>query len=509
MSIPQHASPSMVGVDPVAIRTFVDATETVAEMHTLGIGRRGARIVETAWAPYQLHTRQLVYSVSKSLTAMAVGSLLTEPERYPMAISDPILAHLPTPGIDVDPSWQHVTVEHCLAMATGHSAEAWQPAWRTGLPLEAPLLDLVLAHPPDQQPGTVFAYNQVATYLLGRMVTHLTGSPLRTVVHERVLHPLGLAEPGWFTEAEGNDQGWSGAHVQLEDLLRLGQCWLDGGSAPSGQQLVPAWFLAQATTGFIPMSSDEWTQGYGYSFWILEGGFRADGAFGQFIVVIPSLELVVAITSAAADMHALGRLILTHLVPGVGPIPDEAALLNPPTTPGDAELAAFLATRSLPLLPRDDTGRPSGDTHSAIPTAGISLPVSHTPPAGSQVAPPAAPVAGITHVTAPVEPANTASTTEPLILTYADQPLRIAVGTHDWRPSVITAPAGPYAGDQVRVHAQGGWHEGCYRAELRLLSTPHHAVVTVEGERATVIWPLAPLHGTDLFASSPTRAGLQ
>ncbi|MPV48798.1 serine hydrolase [Pseudactinotalea sp. HY160] len=485
------------GIDPAAIRAFVEAAEQVAELHTLAISHRGTTVAQAQWAPYSLDRPQLVYSVSKTITAMTVGALLHQDGGASISLDDPILDHLPAPGITPAPAWHDVTIEHCLAMATGHTADAWNRAWAGPGPLPAPLLDLMLATPPQRPPGTVFAYNQVATNLLSRMVTHVTGAPLRRVAHERVLGPLGLPEPGWFTDATGIDQGWSGAHVRTGDLLTLGRFWLRDGCTEDGTRLLPGGFLDRATTPFAPLpeawTRGAWTRGYGYSFWILDAGFRADGAFGQFAVVLPAAELVVAITSISTDMHGLGELILTHLLPGVGREP----------APEDASLAAFLADRSLPLLPAAGTA-PAGlpAWHPLAPPAAV--PVAGAPPAAPSAPPPDAtdvPVAGFDAVSLPAPG-------EPLRLRYAGTELALVVPTHSWGETVLRAPAGPYAGTAVRVLAQGGWSDGTYRARLRIPSFPHHVLVTGDAASASVVWPIAPLNGADLFAASPERAGL-
>lgn len=474
-------------LDPAAIRAFIEAAEHVAEMHTLAISHRGSLAAEVAWAPYSLEQPQLVYSVSKTLTAMAVGALLHSNPPHPIDLTDPILHHLPPPDLDADPVWQRVTIEHCLAMATGHTADAWRPEWGTGLELPAGLLDLVLASPPDAEPGSVFAYNQAATYLLSRMVTHVTGAPLRRVAHERVLGPLGLAEPGWFTDPAGFDQGWSGAHVRTGDLLTLGEFWLRDGCTIAGERLLPEGFLARATRPFTHLPTTwtrgEWTRGYGYSFWLLADGFRADGAFGQFAVAVPSAELVVAITSISTAMHDLGELIAAHLLPGI--------------RPGTA--SALRSERELALLPVDDVG-------PAAPPAYLPL---VAPPGGSRT--PAAPgqeqldvpVSGFDLVGLPAPGSN-----EPLRLWYAGTELSVVVPARSWGETTLVTPNGPYAGLPLRLLAQGGWHAGTYRAQLRIPSFPHHILVTGDAESACAVWPIAPLHSRDPFAASPARAGL-
>jgi hypothetical protein len=90
-----------------------------------------------------------------------------------------------------------------------------------------------------------------------------------------------------------------------------------------GKQLVPRSWVEQATSiqtsnGSAPTS--DWDQGYGYQFWrSRHNSFRGDGAFGQYCMVIPELDAVVAITSGVRDMQRVMNLVWDKLLPAMKP----------------------------------------------------------------------------------------------------------------------------------------------------------------------------------------------
>ncbi len=191
----------------------------------------------------------------------------------------------------------------------------------------------------------MFAYNQVATYLLSVIVGRVTGQGVAEVLRPRLLAPLGLPDIPWHRDPLGRELGFSGSHLTTEAIASIAQLYLDGGRWEGRQLLSPAW-VAEATVGFGPRNEDpttppDWARGYGYSFWMQRHGYRGDGAYGQFLAVLPEQDLVVAITSEQPDMQATLDALWEHVVPAVGRSGSEQA---------DAELAAVLASREIPAM---------------------------------------------------------------------------------------------------------------------------------------------------------------
>ncbi len=267
--------------------------------HALLVARHGEVAFETAWAPYRLERPALVYSASKTYTSLAIGFLADEGR---LRLDD-------SAGIAVGEDNPHgITVRHLLTMNTGHSAEQID---RIGAD---PLV--LLREAPAFAPGTHFAYNSPATHTLSAIVTALTGEPLTTYLRPRLLDPLGIGER-WMSPYGGIEHGASGFHLTVDDLARTA-IMLGAGGVFDGVQVAPAWYVEELsrpwseTAAFDgPVAADgevnDWAVGYGYQVWRGRHGFRLDGAAGQFGLVLPEHDLVIAYQGATLDTQATLR----------------------------------------------------------------------------------------------------------------------------------------------------------------------------------------------------------
>ncbi len=478
------SSPSAEGVDARGILAFVDAVEAAGcELHSLAVARHGRVVAAGWWAPYAASQRPLVYSLSKSLTATAVGFLVDEGR---LSVEDRIVDRLGAgPGNgggaglggtgldlrDVDPVWQDVRVRHALSMTLGHGresiVEAEDAAYRlAGEGRPEPVLAGILATPPDRAPGSVFAYNQPATALLARVVESVAGTPVSEVLRTRLLEPLGLPPIGWQRDDDGHEIGYSGAHVPTATVLALAQLYLGGGVIGGRRFLSPEW-VAEATVGQGPAREDgepnpDWTCGYGYSFWQARHGYRGDGAFGQFAIVLPEQDAAIAITSETEDMQGVLDLLWEHLLPAVS----DGAAVDPSW---DAALAARLDTLAL-LAPGSTTGGAAPDRASFRRTL---------PP-------------GVVGEDLRLRVERSGAGWLVGIEWYGE---RYAVPCGDGAWVTSSVPVGPGA---LSVAAAGGWRaDGRFRAHLRLLDSPH--TMLVDGDPSTgegrIGWRAVPLFG--------------
>jgi hypothetical protein len=217
--------------------------------------------------------------------------------------------------------------------------------------------DLVLGLlliPPDHEPGTVFAYNQPCTYSVGAIVQRVSGGSLTDYLRPRLFEPLGIAPFGWRTDALGRELGYSGLHVPTEAIAKLGQLYLQKGEW-AGRRLLPAEWVAEATRSHVATNegNPDWNQGYGFQFWRSRHGYRGDGAYGQYMVILPAADAVVAITSQSPDMPAVLDALWTHLLPALtagqgptGPWPAESPALPGPV--GHGPTGDFAAATYVP-----------------------------------------------------------------------------------------------------------------------------------------------------------------
>jgi len=165
--------------------------------------------------------------------------------------------------------------------------------------------------------------------MLSAIVQKVTGKTVFDYLRPRLFEPPGIENPTWETSPQGISLGGFGLNLRTEDIARFGQLYLQKGRW-NGKQLVPASWVETATARQTSNGSDpasDWDQGYGYQFWrCRHGAYRGDGAFGQFCVVMPEQDAVVAITGGTKNLQAILNLVWDKLLPAMqtAPLPADA-----------------------------------------------------------------------------------------------------------------------------------------------------------------------------------------
>jgi CubicO group peptidase (beta-lactamase class C family) len=314
-----RTSPEQQGIPSSAILRFAEALERqVHEMHSFMLLRHGSVVAEGWWSPYSAVFPHLLFSVSKSFTSTAVGFAIAE--GY-FSIDDPVLSffpdEMPTEASDLLAAMR---VRHLLSMTSGQAIETWPSMvdrpdgnWIKGF----------FAIPVVHEPGTKFVYNTGATYILSAIVQKTAGMKIIDYLQPRLFEPLGIRNAAWQESPQGITAGGIGLSLTTEDVARFGQLYLQKG-VWQGQQLLSETWIMEATRWQI--SNDrggqpEWSQGYGYQFWrCRHDAYRGDGVFGQFCVVMPEQDAVLAITGGIDifDAQEPLDLIWEFLLPAMG-----------------------------------------------------------------------------------------------------------------------------------------------------------------------------------------------
>jgi CubicO group peptidase (beta-lactamase class C family) len=320
-----RSSPESQGVSSAALLEFVQAADKqVDSMHSFMLVRHGRVVAEAWWQPEAADKPHVLWSLSKSFTSTAVGLAVAEGK---LSIDDPVLKFFPEDA-PAEPSknLKAMRVRDLLTMSTGHQDEVQ-------LRGESQWVSAFLRHPVPHKPGTHFQYNTPATYMQSAIVQKVTGQSVRDYLIPRLFQPLGIDDPQWDASPEGISIGGYGLYLRTEDIAKFGQLYLQRGQW-KGQQLIPSEWIDQATSKQVSNGSDperDWDQGYGFQFWrCRHGAYRGDGKDGQFCVVLPEQDAVVAITANTRDMQAELNLVWDKLLPALNdkPLPEEPAALE-------------------------------------------------------------------------------------------------------------------------------------------------------------------------------------
>ena len=454
-----RSHPSQRGVDPGALLRFVEAVDSdpEIELHSVMVVRHGHVVAEGWWAPHTPERARLVYSISKSFTSTALGFAIDEGL---VSLDDTLLSHFPELDGEVSHPWSRgLKLRHLASMSTGHDRDMLDEVME--LDLDDPVRGLLLI-PPDSEPGALFAYNQPSTYALAAVLQQVTGEPLSQYLRPRLFDPLSIGEVWWQSWPPGRELGFTGLFARTEDIAKLGQLYLQRGRW-NGVQVLPEAYVAQATTKHIETPSQDnvdWQQGYGFQFWIARHGYRGDGAFGQFCIVLPDHDTVVATTGGTEAMQAVLNHLWTELLPGLD------------TPAPDSSLEPDLEKRLAGLHIRPCSGTAGGQLDETL------LPVSSPSSLES------------------VSLHGDADGLE-ITLTETDNALSLRAGFGDW---LVSSPTDG-GGDHVDVAASAGWlDDDNLRIEVLFLEVPHRldVVCSLDTQQARAVWRTEPLGGAAL-----------
>jgi CubicO group peptidase (beta-lactamase class C family) len=305
-----RSTPEAQGVSSEKVREFIEtADRDVKSMHSFMLVRHGHVVAEAWWTPEAAEKQHVLWSLSKSFTSTAVGLAVAEGK---LSIDDPVLKFFPD---DAPPqpsaNLQAMRVRDLLTMSTGHQDEP-------KLNDKTPWVKTFLAHPVPHKPGTHFQYNTPATYMQSAIVQKVTGQTVLKYLTPRLFEPLGIQNPRWDESPQGISIGGYGLFIRTEDIAKFGQLYLQQGEW-QGKQLLPKAWISQATSKQVSNGSDpqrDWDQGYGFQFWrCRDGAYRGDGKDGQFCIVLPDQDAVVAITANTGDMQAELNIVWDKLLP--------------------------------------------------------------------------------------------------------------------------------------------------------------------------------------------------
>ncbi|HYG35960.1 MAG TPA: serine hydrolase, partial [Clostridia bacterium] len=325
---------------------FLDTLATSKhEFHSFILVRHGHVVAEGWWAPYRPEVPQMMYSMSKSFTSTAIGFAVAEKR---LTVNDPVISFFPNELPEkVSDHLKALRVKDLLSMAVGHAQDSTGSLWG-----EENWVRKFLSLPIENPPGSEFLYNSGATYMLSAIVQKVSGQKLIDYLRPRLFEPLGIEGTSWESCPRGINSGGWGLKIQTEGLAKFGQLFLQKGMW-NGKQLLPAEWVEEATTFKIQQPSanleeakkhSDWHQGYCYQFWrSRHNAYRGDGAFGQYTIVMPEQDAVLAITSESPSMQGEMDLIWEHLLPA----------MKPSALPANKRLQAQLRQKlgSLALLP--------------------------------------------------------------------------------------------------------------------------------------------------------------
>jgi CubicO group peptidase (beta-lactamase class C family) len=313
------STPEQQGMDSDLLAQMLQAIEDRGlNIHSVLVVRNGYIVTEAYYSSFHQDTKHGLWSVTKSLVSALVG----------IAIDKGYIDGVDQPAVDCFPDLadaggdarrRTMTLEHLLTMTSGLD---WSDD--KDIPTMAQGRDwprYVLGRPMVEEPGIRFNYNSGNTHVLSAIIQDASGMDTLDFARKYLFDPLGISDVEWETDPSGIPIGGWGLQLRPRDLAKLGYLYLNEG-AWDGQQIIPADWVRESTQKRVRVEEhlEPWDLHYGYGWWLHEfGAYAAHGRGGQFIFVIPDLDVVVVFTSWLPESEFVQPelLIRDFIVPAV------------------------------------------------------------------------------------------------------------------------------------------------------------------------------------------------
>lgn len=296
------------------------------DLHSIMVLQHGKVLAEKWMGEGAADKPHILYSVSKTFTATAIGFAVSEGK---LKVTDKVISFFPDKlPAEISPDLKEMSIQDLLTMSCGQDTD---PTNSIRKQEGVDWVQEFLSVPVEHKPGTYFVYNSMGTYMLSAILQKVTGEKIVDYLSARLFQPLSIAYPRWDESPQGINCGGWGLYLTTEDMAKMGQLFLQNG-VWEGKQLLPAAWIEEATTSKIaslpagvrpenvkmkPEDSD-WLQGYCYQMWrCRHNGVRADGASGQYIIILPEKDAVIAVTADIGDMQAELNLIWEYILPAL------------------------------------------------------------------------------------------------------------------------------------------------------------------------------------------------
>ncbi len=350
-----RTDPENEGMSSVVLRRFFDAVSNLpqgSENHAAIVVRNGKVIGEIYSEPFGPDNSHTLYSCSKTFVALAVGMAI---EQGLLNLDDKVVDFF-TEYLPSNPTanLKDMEVRDLLVMASGI-----EPDWdlRTQCDNWIPRLfakDI-------SKPGETFKYDSMATYLLSGIVQKASGVKLIDFLKANLFHPMHIEEVEWEESPEGFNTGGWGLRMQPESLAKAGQLFLNKGRW-NGVQLVSEEWIEEMMREQI---RTPWGESYGYQMWECEkpGVWRADGAYGQYIIIAPEEQMVVVMTQCSnmpgvENRRPVYDILLSsvdqEIADGVS-LPDKHYILPTPNGEAESDIQSQISGKTY-ILPQNILG---------------------------------------------------------------------------------------------------------------------------------------------------------
>lgn len=312
---------------------FEISAGTYGEMHSIVVVREGKLVLERYFRGYHRNRLHPLYSCSKSVTSVLIG--MAEMDGYIRNLDDSLLSFFPEYSFIANPDARKntITLRHTLMMAGGFEWDEW------ALPYSDPNNDVVkltrensdwykaaLDRPMASEPGSLFVYDGMLTMLLGGIIKNMTGLNVEDFAAQRLFWQLGIGSWYWYKSSTGLISTSGGLELRPIDFAKIGYLFLENGRWGTRRIVSEDW-VSESTHPWIIRNHNG---SYGYQWWRrrdrnalarsmrVNDFYYASGYGGQYLWVVPHLDLVVVATAGNFENGENNfNLFRDHILPSI------------------------------------------------------------------------------------------------------------------------------------------------------------------------------------------------
>lgn len=292
-----YTTPEQAGIKSENIEKYLEIlkSERMAT-HSIIMAKGDSIFFEKYWKPFDKDFLHRMYSVSKSIVAIAIGFLEQDGK---INLDDKIIKYFPEEFENQkDENMRNQTIRHMLMMCTAKPYQSW---------FKAKTKDRVRFYfendlPESRPAGTIFSYDSSATFVLGALVERITGVPFMEYLREKLFDKIGVSKEAYCLKCPGGHSwGDSGVLCKPSDLLKIARFVMNKGRY-NGEQILNEKYIEEATANKVFNNYSDIngfsSQGYGYKIWrTYKNSFFFNGMGCQFAVCVPDKDLILIYNS--------------------------------------------------------------------------------------------------------------------------------------------------------------------------------------------------------------------
>jgi CubicO group peptidase (beta-lactamase class C family) len=323
-------TPESQGADS---RILAEMLEEIKErsygIDSVTVVHNGVLILDLSIHPYEGVTKHEIRSCTKSIVSLLIGIAIEK--GFIEDVETPVLEFFPGRTIaNLDANKEKMTLENLLTMSSGFRCrDSYLYNWDGLYQMwdSEDWIQFMLDLPMEAAPGEKFEYCNGGSFLLSAILTETTGVTALEFAEEHLFGPLGITDVSWPMNPQGINIGWGDLRMLPHDMAKIGYLMLQDGQW-DGEQIIPSTWVQASTREHISATLED---GYGYQWWVDDSGFyMALGYGGQFIFVVPEVDLVVVFTSELpeSDFYVPQVLLEDYILPAAvsgEPLPQDSS----------------------------------------------------------------------------------------------------------------------------------------------------------------------------------------